>query len=100
MNEFQMADVMISTSFGQDIDLFNKAANYVGHAAVRYRASNVRTAMFVRRLLFIPSPIYEMICLFKETQSVIYRPMRLTTYNCHSNELAFECCGLRGLLWT
>jgi len=39
---------------------------------MRYRASNVRTAMFfVLRLLFTPSPIYEIICLFKETQSVL-----------------------------
>jgi len=38
---------------------------------MRYWASNVRTAMFVPRLLFRPSPIYEVICLFKETQSVL-----------------------------
>jgi len=38
---------------------------------MRYRASNVRTAMFVPRLLFRQSPIDEMICLFKETQSVL-----------------------------
>ena len=38
---------------------------------MRYWASNVRTAMFVPRLLFRPSPIDEMICLFKDTQSIL-----------------------------
>jgi len=52
-----MADVMISTSFGQDI--FNEKANYVG-IIMRCRASNVRTALFVPRQLFRLSPIYDL----------------------------------------